>query len=105
MYDAKATLETRAVTFEGLDHYSNREKITSGHIFDTLNRAMWQVHNHIKHTSDLVVQGGQFFFKIDSNERPNLLFATSIRTDRPIRQLNGYKQLGLGLLTISNAIN
>jgi len=100
MYDAKHSVESRMVTYEGLDIYTKREKVSGGPEYDALIKCMWQIHNHVKRNSETQIIGGQFFFKIDYADRVTFLFATCIKTDRPVRVLNGNKSLGLGLLTI-----
>ena len=49
---------------------------------------MIEIHNHIRKNSDVLVTGGNFYFKLNESERPILLLATQIRTERPILVLN-----------------
>ena len=47
-----------------------------GIIYERMLKAMIEIHNHVKKTSDILVTGGNFFFKLDETERPVLLLAT-----------------------------
>ena len=59
-----------------------------GKIYEVLLFACLELHNHIKKNSDIVVNGGTFFFKFDTKDRPFLVFAAKIKTERPIPILN-----------------
>jgi len=52
MYDAKHSVESRMVTYEGLDIYTKREKVSGGPEYDALIKCMWQIHNHVKRNSE-----------------------------------------------------
>lgn len=56
---------------------------------------MIEIHNHIKKNSDVFVTGGNFYFKLDAKEKPVLLLATKIRTERPILILNSTINLAI----------
>ena len=51
---------------------------------------MLEIHNHIKKNADINLTGGTFYFKGEDveKEKPTLLFATNLKTDRPIIVLN-----------------
>ena len=61
---------------------------------------MLELHNHIKKNSDIVVTGGIFYFKFDTKERPFLIFAHQIKTERPIMILNS--KIDFALFPCSN---
>lgn len=63
----------------------------AGPIYEHLLKALLEIHGHIKKNSDIMVTGGNFYFKLDptvNDEKPTLLFATQIKTERPILILN-----------------
>ena len=56
---------------------------------------MYEIYTHIKKNSDINVISGNFFFKIDDDEPPVLLFAMQIKTERPILILNSSINMAL----------
>ena len=81
-YDDKHTVEARTVTYEGLEMYCNKEKVSKHtKLFEHLNKVMWQIYNHVKKNISVQILSGQFFFKIDAQDKLNLLFAKQIQCD------------------------
>lgn len=64
-------------------------------MYERFLKAMVEIHNHIKKNSDILVTGGNFYFKLDEMERPVLLLATQIKTERPILILNASINMAL----------
>ena len=56
---------------------------------------MAEIAGHIKKNSDITVSGGTFYFKFDDAEKPVLLFAAQIKTERPILILNSAVNLAI----------
>ena len=89
--DERYSLLTRTVSCEDQDEglYTEQKLMPNqGQVYERLLRSMLEIHNHIKKSSDVLVTGGNFYFKLNDSERPILLLATQIKTERPILVLN-----------------
>ena len=89
--DQQHSLSDRAVTIEdardGL-HTDSVVLIKQGPVYERLLTAVVEMHNHIKKNADISLVSGTFYFKGEESERPTLLFASNLKTDRPIIVLN-----------------
>ena len=57
--------------------------------------ALLEIHQHIKKNADVNLTAGTFYFKADDREKPVLMFASKLKTDRPILVLNSNIQVAL----------
>ena len=69
----------------------------NGYVYERILTALLEIHNHVKKNSDIIVTGGNFHFKLDSDDKPVLVFASSIKTERPIIVLNSAINVALCL--------
>jgi len=79
------------VTVEDAEDLLFAEKVpqlNTGRTFELIRDATWEIHAHIKKNSGINLTAGTFFYKCDDSERPVLLFATQLKTERPILVLN-----------------
>ena len=105
MSDPRYAMQSRTITAEDQedDNFCEYTPIPNlGKIYERLLLAMLEIHNHIKKNSDILVTGGTFFFKFDTKDRPFLVFATKIKTERPIPILNA--KVNFALFPCANRI-
>ena len=96
--DQRYSLQTRVVTAEDeQDGLYTEQAImpNQGLTYERIFKSMWEIQAHIKKNSDITLTAGNFFFKIDEVDRPVLLFATQIKTERPILVLNSSVNMAL----------
>ena len=100
IFEQRYSLSTRSVTVEDADEGLYTEQSTlpnSGLMYERILTALVEIHQHIKKNAEISVTSGTFYFKADDLEKPVLLFATQLKTDRPILVLNSTINVALVL--------
>ena len=91
IFEQRYSLATRAVTAEDGEDCLYTDQVAmpnTGMVYERILTAIVEIHQHIKKNADIQLTAGTFYFKADDLEKPVLVFATQLKTDRPILVLN-----------------
>lgn len=91
LFEQRYTLTTRTVTVEDAENDLFTDSAVlpnNGIIYERIMTAMMEIYSHVKKNADITLTAGTFYFKGEDTESPTLLFATNLKTDRPILVLN-----------------